>query len=158
MSASPAALQPPRLTVASLVRDGQGRMLFVEEEIEGRLVLNQPAGRLERGESLVAAAERETLEETGWEIAVEALVGVYQWRDARRHTVRFAFAARPRRHHPGRRLDAAIRRVLWLDDAAFRSHPVPPRSPLVARCLEDFLAGHRLPLEAVLRDLPGGGR
>ncbi|MFT0788595.1 NUDIX domain-containing protein [Synechococcus sp. H55.10] len=145
-------MRPPRLTVAVLAWDGQ-RLLFVEEEIEGRRVLNQPAGRVEAGESLLQAASRETLEETGWMVQIEALVGVYEWRDVDRHTVRFAFAARPIAPRPGVSLDPGIRSVLWLEPERFRSHPLPHRSPLVARCAEDFLRGRRLPLDQVVCDL-----
>ncbi|WMR35883.1 NUDIX domain-containing protein, partial [Metapseudomonas otitidis] len=54
----------PHITVATVVED-QGRFLLVEEEADGRAVLNQPAGHLEADETLPQAALRETLEETG---------------------------------------------------------------------------------------------
>lgn len=145
-------MKSPRLTVAVLAWDG-ARLLFVEEEIDGRLVLNQPAGRVETGESLIEAARRETLEETGWTVAIEDLVGIYEWREASRHTVRFAFAARPLLRDRERPPDAGIRSVLWLAPERFRAHPLPHRSPLVARCVEDFLRGRRIGLDAVLSDL-----
>ncbi|MDY6980627.1 MAG: NUDIX domain-containing protein, partial [Pseudomonadota bacterium] len=37
---------------------------MVEEDVEGRVVLNQPAGHVEAGESFIDAVIRETLEET----------------------------------------------------------------------------------------------
>ncbi|MCC5402513.1 NUDIX domain-containing protein, partial [Staphylococcus aureus] len=68
----------PHVTVATVVvRDG--RLLLVEEAIDGRQVLNQPAGHLEPDESLAAAACRETLEETGWTVRLSAFIGTYQW-------------------------------------------------------------------------------
>ena len=55
-------------------------------------MLNQPAGHLEDGESLLEAVVRETLEETAWQFSPEALLGIYQWRSPRGHTtLRFAF-------------------------------------------------------------------
>ncbi|GIX33788.1 MAG: NUDIX hydrolase [Lysobacterales bacterium] len=149
-------MKPPRLTVAVLAFDGS-RLLFVEEEIEGRVVLNQPAGRVEPGESLLEAARRETLEETGWTVEIEHLVGVYEWRDAERHTVRFAFAARPLARRPDGVIDPVIRAVLWLEPERFREHPLPHRSPLVARCVQDFIRGRRIGLDAVLNDLGPDG-
>ena len=69
----------PDVTVATVVvRDG--RLLVVEERVNGKLVLNQPAGHLEPDESLVDAALRETREETGWDVRLTAFVGAYQWK------------------------------------------------------------------------------
>lgn len=62
------------VTVATVIEDN-GRFLLVEEQQRGRLVLNQPAGHLEPGESLIEAALRETLEETGWTVEIQGLVG-----------------------------------------------------------------------------------
>ncbi|MEX2367769.1 MAG: NUDIX domain-containing protein, partial [Pseudohongiellaceae bacterium] len=53
----------PHLTVAAVIEQN-GRFLMVEESVEGRIVLNQPAGHVESGESFIEAAIRETLEET----------------------------------------------------------------------------------------------
>ena len=52
----------------------------MRERESGRTVLNQPAGHLEDGESLVAAVIRETLEETGWHFRPDAIIGMYRWR------------------------------------------------------------------------------
>ena len=59
--ATPREVWRPHVTVACVVADGE-RYLMVEEEVAGRLAYNQPAGHLEDGESLPAAAVRETLE------------------------------------------------------------------------------------------------
>ena len=50
----------------------EGRLLLVEERIDGQLVLNQPAGHLEPGESLVEAAVREI-----WSPAYRADAGAF---------------------------------------------------------------------------------
>jgi 8-oxo-dGTP pyrophosphatase MutT (NUDIX family) len=55
----------PHATVATIVvRDD--RFLMVEEISAGEAVFNQPAGHIEAGETIEAAAIRETLEETHW--------------------------------------------------------------------------------------------
>ncbi|QNP40731.1 NUDIX hydrolase [Lysobacter solisilvae (ex Woo and Kim 2020)] len=138
----------PDVTVATVVVD-DGRLLMVEETASGRLVLNQPAGHLEPDESLVAAALRETLEETGWDVRLTAFVGAYQWKapETGRHYLRFAFAAEPLRHHPGRPLDEGIVRALWLTPGELQAEAARHRSPLVWRVVSDFLAGRRQPLE-----------
>jgi 8-oxo-dGTP pyrophosphatase MutT (NUDIX family) len=137
----------PHLTVAAVIEQ-DGRYLFVEESINGRLVLNQPAGHVEPGESLIDAAVREVLEETGWDFEPDALVGIYRWPlpgsdDA---FFRFCFCGRPLRHHAGRALDEAIVQAIWLTADELAGAPERHRSPLVARCMDDYLAGIRYPL------------
>ena len=140
----------PDVTVATVVvRDG--RLLMVEERAQGRLVFNQPAGHLEPDESLLDAARRETLEETGWEVAPTAFIGAYQWKAPAdgRHFLRLAFAAEPLRHHPDRALDEGIVQALWLTPAELSAQAHRHRSPLVWRTVEDFLSGRRFPLQAL---------
>lgn len=140
----------PDVTVATVVvRDG--RLLMVEEQVQGERVLNQPAGHLEPDESLAEAALRETLEETGWEVSLTAFIGAYQWTSPRdgKHFLRMAFAAEPLRHHPGRALDEGILQALWLTPAELAAESARHRSPLVWKVAEDFLSGRRLPLQAL---------
>lgn len=148
--ASTASAFVPDITVATVViRDG--RVLLVEENVQGRVVLNQPAGHLERGESLQRAALRETLEETAWHIELTAFIGSYQWTSPHdgRCFLRFAFAARPLVHEPQRPLDDGILRCLWLTPSELLACDERHRSPLVAAVVEDYLAGRRMPLDLV---------
>ena len=140
----------PDVTVATIVvRDGA--LLMVEEDVQGRRVINQPAGHLEPDESLVAAAVRETLEESGWDVMPTALVGMYQWKSPvdGRHFLRVALAADPVRHHPERALDAGILRTLWLTPGELHEAAERHRSPLVWRAVTDYLAGCRHPLSVL---------
>jgi 8-oxo-dGTP pyrophosphatase MutT (NUDIX family) len=144
----------PEVTVAAVVqRDGAGnaKFLMVEERIGGRLVLNQPAGHLENGETLVEAVIRETREETAWRLRPEALVGIYLWRnpDNGRTFLRFAFCGTVDDHQPDQPLDTGIVRTLWLSQEQLLAQTARLRSPLVLRCLEDFRLGKRLPLATV---------
>ncbi|CAM5369960.1 NUDIX hydrolase [Rhodanobacter lindaniclasticus] len=145
----------PHVTVACVVADGD-RYLMVEEEVAGRLVCNQPAGHLEDGETLAAAAVRETLEETGWTVALQHLIGVQQWRSSEHGeaVIRFSFAARDWAR-PDRPLNTCIRRALWMtrDDIAGLGERL--RSPLVLASIDAWLAGQRLPLSS-LSWVPGG--
>lgn len=145
-----AGIWRPHVTVATVVpRDG--RFLLVEESVRGRLVLNQPAGHLESGESLLAAAVRETREETGWTVELDCLIGVQQWTSpaSGRQFVRFSFAAHALEHDAAQPLDAGIVRALWLDRDAIAAQADRLRSPLVLASIDDWLAGRRLPLEAL---------
>jgi len=141
----------PHVTVAA-VAERDGRFLLVEEEIEGRLVINQPAGHLDPGESLVDAAVRETLEETAWHFRPTALVGVYRWVNPENDAtfVRFTFAGQVADHEPQRPLDKEIRRVLWLGPDELDARAESLRSPLVRRAIDDYRAGRRYPLDLLL--------
>jgi 8-oxo-dGTP pyrophosphatase MutT (NUDIX family) len=96
----------PDVTVATVVVDN-GRLLMVEERVAGLDVFNQPAGHLEPDESIMDAAIRETLEETGWQVELSAFIGAYQWTapETGQHYLRMAFAALPVQHFPSRELD-----------------------------------------------------
>ncbi len=138
----------PDVTVATVVV-ADGRLLCVEERVNGRLVLNQPAGHLEPDETLADAALRETREETGWDVRLTAFLGAYQWKapETGRHYLRFAFAAEPDHHDPGRPLDDGIVRALWMTPQELQDARDRHRSPLVWRVVADHLAGHRSPLD-----------
>ncbi len=139
----------PDVTVATVVCRDQ-RFLIVEETVRGARVLNQPAGHLEANETLAAAARRETLEETGWEVALHAYLGTYQWTSAGGAAfLRFAFVGEATVHHPERRLDAGIDRVLWLSRDQLAAEQSRLRSPLVLSVIDDYLAGLRHPLDAL---------
>jgi len=135
----------PVITVATIA-ERHGRFLMVEEETRMGIRLNQPAGHVEVGESIADAAARETLEEAAWQVDPTALVGVYHWQSPVYGTyVRFTFAAKPRRHEPGRSLDVGIVRALWLSYDEIAAHPMH-RSPFVLRSIDDYRAGRRYPL------------
>ena len=143
------------LTVAAVAVREDGRFLLVEERAGGALVLNQPAGHAEAGESLPAACRRETREETAWAFAPEALVGVYQHTPAgaRDTYVRFAYCGRLLREL-AQPLDAAIVRTLWLSRDELAAEPARLRSPMVLACIDDYLAGRRFPPSLLRRPGP----
>jgi 8-oxo-dGTP pyrophosphatase MutT (NUDIX family) len=141
----------PNVTVAAVI-ERQGRFLLVEEATQEGVVLNQPAGHLEPQESLIQGAVRETLEETACDFAPQHLVGIYRWRKIPGDTtyLRFAFTGTAGEPNPGRTLDHGILRAVWLDVAELRASRARHRSPLVLRCVEDYLRGRRFPLEMLV--------
>ncbi len=152
----------PSVTVAAVI-EHQGRFLLVEEHTPEGLRLNNPAGHLEPGESPEQGCAREALEETGHAFEPTALVGVYLsrfQRPARGEDVtylRLAYCGRLGPRDAARALDAGIVRTLWMTPEEVRASRDRHRSPLVVRCMEDYLAGRRLPLETVYTD-PGVAR
>lgn len=144
----------PLISVATVV-ERDNAFLFVEETVKSRLVINQPAGRLEADESLADAAVREALEETGWQIRPLGVVGIYRYSSAREGQtyVRVCFYGCALQHDPQRPLDKGIERVVWLNRNALLQRAQDLRSPLVLRCVDDYLAGRRFPLDLLI-DLP----
>jgi 8-oxo-dGTP pyrophosphatase MutT (NUDIX family) len=135
------------VTVAAII-EHDGRFLLVEERVAGRLVINQPAGHLERGESLLGAVTRETFEETGHHFEPSGLVGIYLWHsdenDITFLRITFHGAAQPPVTPP--RLDEGIVAVHWLTEEEIATRERELRSPMVLRCVRDYLAGARYPL------------
>lgn len=152
----------PNTTVAAII-ERDGRFLLVEEHTPDGLRLNNPAGHLDEGESLIAACVRETLEETLYAFAPQSLVGVYLSRVERperdhRATpsvtyLRFAFCGQLGDLQPDRVLDPGIVRTLWLTADEVRCTQTLHRSPMVLRCVEDYLAGQRFGLSLLHTDL-----
>lgn len=140
----------PDLTVAAIVQRDD-RFLIVEERIRNRLVLNQPAGHVEDGESILAAVVRETLEETAWHFEPRHLLGLYQWRSAEsgRSFLRVAFSGDAIRHEPQRALDQPVMAAHWLTREQLLAQPSRLRSPMVLTCIDDHLAGRRHELSAL---------
>lgn len=147
----------PSVTVAAIV-EREGRFLLVEEHTPEGLRLNNPAGHLDPGESPAEGCAREALEETAHPFTPTALVGVYLSRFQREASgedityLRFAFCGTLGELQLGRALDTGIVRTLWMTPEEIRASSERHRSPLVVRCMEDYLAGQRFPLALIYTD------
>jgi 8-oxo-dGTP pyrophosphatase MutT (NUDIX family) len=141
----------PNVTVAAVLEQ-DGKFLLVEEETGQGVRFNQPAGHLELGESLIFAVARETLEESAYDFEPQHLLGVYRWHAKTSDTtyLRFAFTGRILAHHPERKLDEGILRAVWMTPEEIRATRARHRSPLILRCVEDYLAGKRYPLDLLV--------
>jgi ADP-ribose pyrophosphatase YjhB (NUDIX family) len=143
----------PHSTVATVV-EKDGKFLFVEEVDNGKTVFNQPAGHLDEGETLFAAAQRETLEETAWHVTLTEFLGIYVFKAENGITyVRHCFIAQADSHDPLLCLDEGIIAAHWLSVEEIMAPEFKPRSPLVKKAIEDYLAGTRLPLSCIQHTL-----
>ncbi|MFI4923358.1 MAG: NUDIX hydrolase, partial [Burkholderiales bacterium] len=139
------------VTVAAVVEQ-DGKFLLVEEHTDEGAVLNQPAGHLEADETLIEGVVRETLEETAYHFQPEFLLGVYRWRSPGSHItyLRFAFTGHVARFDEQRKLDQGIIRAAWMTEPEIREQAHRNRSPLMLRCVQDYLAGKRYPLDILI--------
>jgi 8-oxo-dGTP pyrophosphatase MutT (NUDIX family) len=141
-------MHPFRLTVAAVI-ERDGLFLMVEEQVDDRQVINQPAGHVEPGEALADAVRREVREETARDFDPAAIVGTYCWRPASGHPyLRVAFTGNCGDPVPGRVLDTGILGTSWWSREALAAAAERLRSPMVLRCIDDYLAGERAALPA----------
>jgi ADP-ribose pyrophosphatase YjhB (NUDIX family) len=143
----------PHVTVAAIV-ENEGKFLVVEEHIDNKIVYNQPAGHLEKNETLLQAVIREVREETARRFIPDKLVGVYRMQiDETGITyLRFCFTGRCTDHQPGQQLDKEIIQTLWLSQNELHARHDALRSPLVLQCIDDYVSGQYYSLD-ILKDL-----
>lgn len=141
----------PHATVASVI-ERDGLFLMVEERIKGKAVYNQPAGHLDPDESLIEASVRETREETAWHFQPEYITGIYRWPqpETQRSFLRVAFTGTCSDHKPEQALDDGIIQAVWLSRDELASQAEKLRSPMVLRCIDDYLEGKRYPLDLLI--------
>ena len=137
----------PHATVAAIV-EKDGKFLMVEENVNGEIVYNQPAGHLDPHEGLIDAVIREVQEETAWKFTPEALIGVYLWPKPNTDSsfLRFAFCGTCSEHNPEQQLDEGILQAIWMSKEELQNCN-KLRSPMVLQNIDDYLSGRRYPLE-----------
>ena len=135
---------PTDLTVSTIV-ERDDHFLMIEERSSGLLVVNQPGGHINAGESPEQAAEREALEESGCIVSVTGLLGVYLWihPQTRQNFLRIVYIAELVSQNLKRRLDNGIQAVHWYKLSDVRQRKRELRSPIVLRSIEDYIAGNR---------------
>lgn len=139
----------PHLVVATII-ERDGRFLLVEEISDGVQVINQPAGHVERGETLVEAALRETLEETAWRVELSSITGFYQYVSPHNGITYFRCCFNGTAQvETNNKLDKGIIATHWLSYEEIKAERNRLRSPLVLICIEDYLSGKQLPLDSV---------
>jgi 8-oxo-dGTP pyrophosphatase MutT (NUDIX family) len=112
-------------------------------------VINQPAGHLEKNESLIDAVIRETLEETRWDFEPQYITGIYRWLHDNGETyLRICFAGNVVKEHTDIKYDTGIEQAIWLTENEIKEK-TNLRSPLVLKSINDYLAGNKLPLSLI---------
>jgi ADP-ribose pyrophosphatase YjhB (NUDIX family) len=141
----------PHTTVAAII-ERDSKFLMVEELIHGERVFNQPAGHLDPDEGLIDAVIRETQEESAWQFVPEAVTGIYLWKHPEngKTFLRFAVCGSCKNHDPEQTLDDGILAAVWKTREELLENPLTLRSPMVIKCIDDYLAGKRYPLDMLV--------
>jgi len=144
----------PNTTVAAIIHH-QGRFLFVEEFDNNQRVYNQPAGHLEADESLITAVKREVLEETGLLLAPDYLCGIYYFHrpELQLYFLRFCFVIELESCLIGQPQDDEIIDTHWFSLDEIKEKRQQLRSSMVLECIEDYLAGNKIPLSQLKTNL-----
>lgn len=139
----------PHATVATVV-ERDGRYLLVKELRDGKTVYNQPAGHLESGESVIQAAVRETLEETGWRIVPTRFGGLASYHAPNGISyLRATLIAEAIEEVPGAELDEGILEAVWMDYEEILMIEDQLRSPIVKKVIDDYRLGISYPLDLI---------
>ena len=146
---------PTDLTVSVVVENG-GKFPMIEERSSGVIVVNQPGGHIEAGESPEQAAARETLEEAGCEVDITGLLGVYLWiqPQTRQNFLRIVYTADLVSQDLKRNLDDGVYAVHWYTPSDLQQRRREVRTPMVLRSIEDYLAGKRQPNTLLANMMP----
>ncbi len=135
------------LTVAGIIRRGD-QYLIIEERVDGQRYLNQPAGHVEPGETLIEAVIREVREETRFRFEPTELLGLYHDNPGRGPRVlRVAIIGEIGAAPDDKPLDEGILATHFMSRQAIERSAIPPRSPFVHAALRDFERGQRYPLD-----------
>ena len=135
------------LTVAGIACRDDG-YLVVEERVRGARMLNQPAGHVEPGESLIEAVIREVREETRFAFEPTELLGLYHDNPTSgRRILRVAIVGEAGDTPDDEPLDDGIIEARFMSREAIEQSALPHRSPFVTAAIRDFERGQRFPLD-----------
>ena len=142
-----------RLTVTcSLVIELDEQLLLVQEaepDIYG--LWNQPAGHVEPGETFEQCALREAREETGYDVELTGIQGVYYDIAAGDEDINICYRARPI-GEPRYPLEPDVLGTRWFSREELLVFPREElRHARSLKRLEDWLAGKAFSLEVVVR-------
>ena len=138
----------PNVTVAAIIERDQ-KFLLVEENADDHIVFNQPAGHLEKNETLIDAVKREVLEETAWEFIPQFIVGIYLYPNQHSDIsyLRVCFSGICNQYYPDQALDDGIIQTVWFSKEEIKQNWDKMRSPMVSECINDYLSGKSFSLE-----------
>ena len=140
-------MEKSQIAVATIVESERKILLVKEAKGKSQGKWNQPAGRLEAGESVKKGALRETKEETGYDVEIVGLVGIYdELSNSKYFRIRFVFAAKLSNQNQGS-YSSDISEVKWFDRTSIEKFPKDSlASEVTYKSIHDYLSGKSYPL------------
>lgn len=137
----------PHVTVAAVIERNH-QFLLVEEHTTDGLSLNQPAGHLEAGESLIDAVKREVYEETARDFSPKHIIALQLWRKnpSMPTFLRVCFSGSVSERDSNLELDDGIVDTHWLSRDQIHTQQQRLRSRLVLDSIDYYLDGQHYPL------------
>ena len=138
-----------KITVAAVIKNSENKFLMVEENTSDGIKINQPAGHLEKNETIVEAVIREVKEETGLVFLPLSLISVHQFFLNSSSFFRFNFYGEVDSNSKPFSNEKQILKITWLDESYLKKKKKMLRSKCVLAAINDFNQGLKMPLSTI---------
>ena len=138
-----------KITVAAVIKNSDNKFLMVEENTSDGIKINQPAGHLEKNETVVEAVIREVKEETGLVFLPLSLISVHQFFLNSSSFFRFNFYGEVDSNSKPFSNEKQILKISWLDESYLEKKKKMLRSKCVLAAINDFNRGLKMPLSTI---------
>ncbi len=137
------------IAVAVIVEENRKILLVKEAKPPAQGKWNQPAGRLEPNESIKEGALREVKEETGFDVELTGLVGIYDELSKPKQRLRFIFKAKLK-DLKQEEYSEDISKVKWFSkDVLNKLSEKDFASEVTYQSIKDYLSGKYYPLTQI---------
>ena len=138
-----------KITVAAVIKNKENKYLMVEENTSDGIKINQPAGHLEKNETVVEAVIREVKEETGLVFMPLSLISVHHLFLNSSSFFRFNFYGEVDFNLEPFSDEKQILKISWLDESYIEKKKKMLRSKCVLAAINDFKQGLKIPLSTI---------
>ena len=138
-----------KITVAAVIKNSENKFLMVEENTSDGIKINQPAGHLEKNETIVNAVIREVMEETGLAFLPLYLISIHQLFLNSSSFFRFNFYGEVDNNSKPFSNEKQILKISWLDESYLEKKKKMLRSKCVLAAINDFNRGLKMPLSTI---------
>jgi len=130
-----------------VVAERNGKILIIREaEPQYKNKLNQPSGGIHKGETLLETGVRQVKEETGYDVKIEGLLGVYQ-RILKDGSSSIRFCMRGKIVGSKKKPGKEVKQILWVSPKEIKKYKKHFLHDVAYLCCKDFIDNKNYPLE-----------